>query len=302
MKVPITFVIPTYNAERQLREALDSVIQWAEEVIIVDSLSSDKTVDIAQEYGLRIVQRPFVSFGDQFSWFLDHLPFKTEWVFQLSQDEVVDASLKDELVELFKTEPACQAYTVRWRFWFMGRPTHLVSSITRLMRLGACRYTSNASNEQVLVNGKLGDLNGILEHKDSLNLHEWNDKHNVYSTMEAIGLVKGTGLATTPKLFGTRVERRMFIKNLFFKVPFRYQILFLYFYLVKGMWRDGKLGWIYAYLRAEVYRMWEYKALEIKLTGVIPEYRKPVKKVFDPRVLNSPLQRQLLPETLNALA
>ncbi|GAH72771.1 unnamed protein product, partial [marine sediment metagenome] len=110
---------------------------------------------------------------------------------------------------------------------------------------------------------------------------------------EAIMMVKGSALAATPRFFGSSLERRMFFMKIFFKVPFRYQIQWLHEVFGRGAWRDGRNGLTWARLRIEVRRMRELKAKEMRLTGAIPQLPKAPAGDFNPRVLNSPLQKQL---------
>jgi hypothetical protein len=81
---------------------------------------------------------------------------------------------------------------------------------------------------------------------------------------------EGRALALPPRFFGSALERRMWLKRNFWKVPGRYGILFLYHLLVVGAWRAGRVGWVWARLRTEVYRMWEYKRLEMEILGQVP--------------------------------
>jgi len=301
-KLPITVLIPTLNADLHLKEALESILDIAEDVFILDSRSTDKTVDIALKYNIKICQKAFTTYGDHFQWFVKNMPIKTPWVFFMAQDERFSDSLKESLRELFIKEPEAEAYSVRWRLWFMGKPLHAEGRVVRLLRNNHFDISDVICNEQFVVHGEIRALNGILEHKDSIDLHVWNEKQNLYSTMEAIAICRNAGrFSCSPKFFGTPLERRMWLKKVFFVLPFRYQLIFWYSYLLKGAWRDGKRGWCWAHLRSEVYRIWELKAMEMKITGRIPEIPKAPHGDFDERVLRSDLQMQVLPETVNIL-
>ena len=291
--LPITVIMLTLNEEFHLPGAIENVRDWAEDIFIVDSCSTDRTVDIALENGVGIVQRPFTNFGDQWNFALGNLPLKTPWTFKLDPDERLTPELKDEIRELLKSEPECSGYSMDRRLWFMGKPLHVLAPVLRLWRTGKCRFSDVIVNEHPLIDGPVGKLKGILEHFDSPDLNHWYDKQNRYSTMEAIAMVKGSALAATPRFFGSTLERRMFFKKIFFKVPFRYQIQWLHEVFGRGAWRDGRIGLAWARLRVEVRRMRALKAKEMRLTGVIPQVPKVPAGDFDPRVLNSPLQKQL---------
>ncbi len=291
--LPITVIILSLNEEFHLPAAIENVRDWAEDIFIVDSCSTDRTVDIALENGVGIVQRPFTSFGGQWNFALENLPLKTPWTFKLDPDERLTPELKDEIRELLKSEPECSGYSMDRRLWFMGKPLHVLVPILRLWRTGKCRFSDVIVNEHPLIDGPVGKLKGILEHYDSPDLKHWYDKQDRYSTMEAIAMVKGSALAATPRFFGSTLERRMFFKKMFFKVPFRYQLQWLHEVFGRGAWRDGGIGLTWARLRVEVRRMRELKAKEMRLTGVIPQLPKAPAGDFDPRVLDSPLQKKL---------
>lgn len=283
-KLPITVIMLTLNEERHLPEAIGNIKGWVEEVFIVDSCSTDRTVDIALEHEVHVIQRPFTNFGEQWNFALEHMPTNTAWVLKLDPDERLTDELKGEIEVAIQSPNSCDGYAFPRRIWFMGKPLHVYADILRLWKTGKCRFSDVLVNEHPLIDGKVGRLKGILEHLDSPNLHHWAEKQNHYTTLEAISAVRGDQLAATPRLFGNSLERRMFLKKFFFKVPFRYQIAMLHELFYRGAWRDGKAGLIWARLRVEVMRMCELKAIEMRTTGKIPEIPKAPCGDFDPRV------------------
>lgn len=296
-KLPVTVLIPTLNAGGHLTELLDSIGDAVSDIQILDSRSTDSTVDIALERGITIVQRAFTTHGDHFQWMVSNMPVKTDWVFLLAQDERFTPSLLDALRHLFSGILNLNGYTVRWRLWFMGKSLHVIIDNLRLMRMGHFRIADVICNEQILVDGPVGNLDGILEHKDTLTLHEWYEKQNLYTTMEAIAHMRGRGeFAVKPSFFKGRLARRMMIKKIFFSIPFRYLLVLIYNYFFVGAWRDGKVGFIWARLRSEVYRMREYKITEMNWSGLIPEIPKARHGDFDPRIMATTLQQNLLPD------
>lgn len=301
-KLPLSVMIPTLNAEGHLTELLDSIEPYVEDIFIVDSFSIDKTVDIALERGIKIVQRHYVTSSDQFQWMLDTLPVRTEWIFFMAQDERFSTSLVENLRELFlKGIPSgVDGYTVRWRLWFMGYPLHAISDNLRLFRRGTCKISQVACNEHFMVLGTVGHLKGVLEHKDTLNLHEWYEKQNLWTTREAIQRVRPPSDDELPKLFGTRRQRKAFFKQFLIHMPLGETVFFWYYFLKFGAWRDGRAGWVWASLRVWVHHVTTLKEREMHRYGIpkrIPEGRH---GGFDKRILASDLQRQLLPETVES--
>lgn len=300
MKLPITVLIPTLNAEGHLTELFDSIEPFVSDVFVVDSMSVDKTVDICLDRGIKVLQRHYINSSDQFQWMLDALPIKTPWVFFMAQDERFSDSLVNAMQTLFATEipDHIGGYTVKWRLWFMGQPLHAMSPNLRIFRHGRCRVTQVACNEHFGVKGIVGHLAGVLEHKDTLNFHEWYEKQNLWTTREAIQRVKPPSNDELPKFFGTGRQRKAFIKQFLIHMPLGESILFWYYFLKFGAWRDGRAGWTWASLRVWVHHVTTLKEIEMRKYGLpkkIPEGRH---GTFDPRILASELQKTLLPETI----
>ena len=127
-KLPVTVIMLTLNEEYNLPGAIESAKDWAEDIFVLDSLSTDKTVDIALEHDVHIVQRPFTNFGDQWNFALERLPIKTPWTFKVDPDERVTPQLVDEMRELLEGKPSCCGYVIDRRLWFMGKPLHVLSA------------------------------------------------------------------------------------------------------------------------------------------------------------------------------
>ena len=180
----------------------------------------------------------------------------------------------------------------------MGRPLHVKQDVVRLWQAGKCRFSDTIVNEQPLIPGKIGRLTHVLEHRDSPDLHHWYEKQNRYSTMEAIMRYRGDAMAAQARLFGTSLERSMLLRKMFYKMPFRYLLLYFYHLIWKGAWRDGKTGCAWAKLRTEVYRMCELKLKEMQQTSHIPEVPRAAHGGYDPRILASSLQQELVPDSL----
>jgi len=293
----VTVVILTFNEERNLPAALDSVTGWAKEVFVVDSFSTDRTVDIALERkseGLHVVQHHFENYSAQWNWALQNLPISTAWTMKLDADERVTPELALNIIKAINSESNNNGYFILRRLWFMGYPLHVKQDVLRLWRTGTCCFSDVIVNEHPIVKGKIGRLEGLLEHRDSLNLHHWWNKQNRYTTMLAIQKCRGDKLSTEPRLFGTKLERRMFVIKIFFRIPFRYRLQWLYEMFIRGAWRDGRIGLIWARLRVESRRMREFKLKEIQMTGRIPEMPKEPRGKPCLHILDSSLNESVL--------
>jgi glycosyltransferase involved in cell wall biosynthesis len=273
------------NEAHNMKATLENLRDWAQEVFLVDSYSRDDTVDVALEYGVHVVQRRFRSFGDQWNFALQRLPITAPWTMKLDPDERLSPGLKDEIPSVV-ARGAHDAYMVKRRLFFMGRPLPVRQQLLRLWRTGRARMSDVIVNEHVIVDGTVGLLENELEHHDSPDLEHWLEKQNRYTTAEAVAAYRGLSLAAAPRLLGTSLERRMWLKNHFYRVPFRYTLFFLYHYLWLGAWRAGWPGYAWARLRADVMRLIEYKRREMEITGRIPEPR-----VYGPGVPDARVQQ-----------
>ena len=264
--VPVAVVMITLNEAHNMEAVFENLKGWAQEIFIVDSFSSDDTVDIALRYGAHVVQRRFRGFGDQWNFALEHLPIKASWTMKLDPDERLSDQLKATIEKAIKAEEF-DGLEMERRLWFMGKPLPIRQRLLRVWHTGTCRFSDVQVNEHPLVTGRVGFVAGVLEHHDSPNLHHWYDKQNRYSTAEALSAYEGAALAEKPDLMGTSLQRRMWFKRAMRHLPILPLLVFAYCYLVQGAWRAGRIGWIWSSLRANVYRMRALKLLEMRMNG-----------------------------------
>lgn len=282
-RAPVAVVMIALNEAHNMDAVLQGLKEWAQEVFLVDSYSTDGTVDIALRHGVHVVQRRFRDFGDQWNFALRELPITAPWTMKLDPDERLTARLKQAIAQAI-AEGQADGLSMYRRLWFMSRPLPAGQDLMRVWRTGRCRFTDVAVNEHPIVTGVLKHVGGDLEHHDSPDLHHWLEKQNRYTTAEAVASYGAKKLADKPRLFGTPLQRRMWVKRHFMKLPFRYLALFLYHYLVLGAWRTGWVGYAWSRLRTDVYRLWEYKLQEMRLTGRLPVQRPAGPGRPDPRV------------------
>jgi hypothetical protein len=243
---------------------------------------------------VHVVQRQFTNYGEQWNWAIDRLPIKTPWVLKLDADERLSPELKREIELVLSNGSLESAFVIPVRLWFSGKRLHPCVRPVRLWRNGKARFSDVAVNEHLLVNGTTGGLHSCIEHKDSPDLHCWYDKQNRYTTMEAIMRVRGDALTVSPRLLGSALERRMWLKKIFWRIPFRYQVQWFYEAVVRGAIWDGSVGRDWIHLRIECMRAIELKVKEMKSTGRVPQMPKGRSGSYDPRVLESPLQKLVM--------
>lgn len=281
--VPVAVVMIALNEAHNMDPVLENLRGWAQEVFLVDSYSADDTVDIALRHGVHVVQRRFGGFGDQWNFALRELPITAPWTMKLDPDERISDQLKRSIEDAIVRDDA-DGLSLERRLWFMGRPLPIRHALVRVWRTGRCTFTDVKVNEHPIVEGRIQHVAGDLEHHDSPDLEHWLDKQNKYTTAEAVAAFQGQRLAAEPRLLGNALQRRMWIKKHYMRFPFRYVAMFLYHYLVMGAWRAGWVGYAWSRLRCDVYRLWEYKLREIRITGRLPLKRPNGPGVPDPRV------------------
>ena len=277
---PIAVVMISLNEAHNMEAILENLAGFAQEVFLVDSYSSDETIDIALRHGVKVTQRPFRGFGDQWNFAVRDLPITAPWTMKVDPDERLTDDLKASITAFIAADQH-DVGLVRRRLWFMGRPLPIRQTILRLWRTGACRFSDVLVNEHPIVSGRTLRLAGDL---DSPNLYHWFEKQNLYTTAEALSAWRGDPLSARPRLTGTALERRMWVKRLTHRSAFAPPLIFFYSLLVQGAWRAGSAGVIWALLRADVFRWLQYKRRELELTGTAYQPAPPKTGKPDPRV------------------
>ena len=267
--VPIAVVMISLNEGHNLKDVCENLAGWAQEVFLVDSYSKDDTIDIALNYGINTVQRGFRGFGDQWNFALNELPIKSPWVMKLDPDERLTEELKNNISQMINNNQY-DAFCIKRRLWFMGKQMPVYQKLIRIWRNGSCRFSNVLVNEHPIIEGIVKYVVGDLEHHDSPNLDHWLEKQNRYTTSEAISAYQKKPLSDKEILFGTSIQRRMWLKKNYYKFPFRYFLLFLYHFLYQGAYRAGREGYIWSRLRTDVMRLVDYKYTEMKITNKIP--------------------------------
>jgi glycosyltransferase involved in cell wall biosynthesis len=263
--------ILTYNEEIDIAACIESAM-LSDDIIVVDSYSSDRTIEIARSYPVRIFQHPFESHGRQRTWMLESIPPKNEWVYILEADERMTPELFAECEQAIK-HPDYIGYYVAERVMFMNRwirrSTQYPRYQMRLFRHGKVWFTDYGHTEREVCNGQTSFLKETYPHYTcSKGLSRWIEKHNRYSTDEAketlLQLETGT-LSWRNLFFGkSEVERRRALKDLSLRLPARPLLRFFYMYFILGGCLDGQAGFAWCTLQAFYEYLILLKVWEIK--------------------------------------
>lgn len=252
----ISIVILTHNEELDIAACIESAMV-SDDVTVVDSFSCDRTLDIANQYPVRVVQHAFESHGKQRTWMLETIPTKYDWVYILEADERMTPELFQECITAIQTNTHC-GYYVAERVMFMGRwirhSTQYPRYQLRLLKPGQVWFTDYGHAEREVYTGTVGFLQSTYPHYTcSKGFSRWLDKHNRYSTDEAQEMVRQLSnrrIDWKAIVFApTEVQRRQALKQLAFYLPCRPLLRFLYMYFGLGGCLDGKAGFSWCVLQ-----------------------------------------------------
>ncbi|MCC5877857.1 MAG: glycosyltransferase family 2 protein [Candidatus Sumerlaeia bacterium] len=270
-KAPVSVLIPTLNEIANIRSCIESV-SFADEVVIVDSRSTDGTIEEARRLGAKVVQFDWNGqFPKKKNWALENIQWENDWILILDADERITPRLARE-IERIVTTSTRKGYYINRRFMFMGKWLrhcgYYPSWNLRLLRKGAGRYerledlgdTGSGDNEVhehvVLDVGESNSTVGWCKH-DMLHyaypdIATWVEKHNRYSNWEAALLRRGSkrGESIDARISGNPLQSKRWIKKMAGHLPFRPTLRFIYHYIIKSGWRDGYTGLVFCRLLA----------------------------------------------------
>ena len=267
----VSVLILTLDEEINLPRCLQS-LTWCDDVVILDSFSSDGTEAIAAEYHARFVQRKFDDYARQRNYGLNDIQYKHPWLLMVDADEAVSPELVEEINTKLKeiSDDVC-LYRMRRKDFFMNRWIKNSSGYPtwfgRLAKVGYVKV-ERAINEEYHTDGKIGYLNHhLLHYPFNKGFHAWLEKHNRYSTMEA----EATKFKTDSKpgfkeLFQSDpVERRKAIKSFVYALPGRPALMFLALYIYRRGFLDGSAGLTFCLLKSFYEYMIVCKIKEVAL-------------------------------------
>lgn len=264
----LTVIIMTKNEENNLRKCMESFRGVAKRFVVVDSYSTDSTVKLAKELGADVYENPWVNYATQFNWALANTDITTEWTMRMDADEELMPELAEEIEErLCKVPAEVTGIELKRRIYFLGRfiahggiyPTWVL----RIFRTGKGECEQTLMDEHILLKeGKTQQFACDFIDNNTKDIAWWIQKHNWYSDREIVDyLEKQKQLEENdvirPRLFGSQAERKRWIKYMFYyKTPLmrRAHWYFIYRYIIRLGFLDGKPGLIYHFLQGYWYR------------------------------------------------
>lgn len=264
----LTALILTFNEEKHIERCITSIKKVTNNIIVVDSFSTDRTVEIAKQLGAMVYcNQWYNSYAKQFNWGLENCDIRTPWVFRIDADEYVTEELAVELstqipnlnngITGIYLKREIKFFDKKIRFGGKGSEYHL-----KVFKHGAGYCEQRWMDEHIkLKSGVSIKISSSIIDDNKNNLSWWTLKHNGYAIREAVDLLNilynfSTNNEIHPNLFGKQEEKKRFFKVVYAKLPIfvRPFLYFIYRYFYKAGFLDGKRGLIYCFLQAFWYR------------------------------------------------
>ena len=276
----ISVIVLTFNSEDVIADTLAAAAQVSDDLHVVDSFSTDRTVEIARAAGATVVQRPFANYSDQRNWAMANLPSHHPWQLHLDADEILSAALIAEIKNLDGHWPdGIDGFFIPRLTRFLGRdlwhggyfPTYHM----RLFRKGCAEAEDRKYDQHFVLKGRGRELSGHLIDDHRMTIGEWTQRHNRWADLEAEDVMQsGSGVTIRADARGNPIERARARKVSYYRKPIflRAFMLFSYRFFFRGGFRDGLPGLIYCFLQSGWSRfLVDAKIYERKLKARAPK-------------------------------
>ncbi len=283
--MPVSVLILTLNEEINLSRCLESVA-WSNDIVVFDSFSTDRTVEIAKAAGTRVVQRKFDNYAAQRNAALCEVEYKNQWVLMVDADECWPKEIYEEIKTAIESDKRNEfaVYHFRRKDMFMGKWLKRSSGYPtwsgRLVRLGHVSVERKI-NEEYQTDGKKGYLKShFIHYPFHRGIDYWFERHDRYSSMEAEVFMEEVqrNLRFKDLLSSDPIIRRKFLKQLAYRLPCRPLIAFCYLYFLKCGFLDGLAGFTYCRLRAIYEYMIDLKVKELRQQQKVTNIKRAVAK------------------------
>lgn len=273
VRLPITVIIPVRNEENNLPRMLPLLSDF-DEVIVVDSQSTDRTAEIVAEFGYKLVNfRWNGQFPKKRNWTLRNVDIKNEWVFFVDADEYMTPEFLTGLKKEFENTGANVGYWIQYNNFFLGKKLTHGCSIRKLAlfkkssgeyeKIDASDddknwgYSGLELHEHPILNGRIGHIKGRIDHKENRGLEAYIKKHNEFSSWEAMRFLKRDKNAKN-------ASYRQKIKYMLLDSWLLSRLYYFYIYYFRLGFLDGKEGYIYAQLKKQYFFNIKSKIEEIR--------------------------------------
>jgi glycosyltransferase involved in cell wall biosynthesis len=295
----LAVIILTLNEERHVARALTSVAGVASELFVVDSFSTDRTVEVAKAHGATVVQHPFVNHATQFQWALDNLPITASWIMRLDADELIESDLANRLRDELPALPDdVVGITLKLKVIFQNRwirhGGRYPLLLLRIWRRGHGRMNKRWMDEHMVVwGGRMVTFEGGIADHNLKDLTFFTNKHNMYATREAIEVInqrrhlfpRDTDSSDHGKSSVQTALKLLVKEKIYNRIPYLVSApsYFLYRLVFRLGFLDGKEGILYHYLQGLWYRL---------LVGAkVDELERALAGIEDPAAIRAEIRR-----------
>ena len=274
----LTVIILTFNEKLHIERCISNLLKITNQIYIIDSFSTDETVQIAERLGAKVVQNKWINYAKQFNFGIESNPFTSDWVMRMDADEYITDELALEInIKLAQTSASISGIYIKRRVFFLNKwikyGGYYPIWLLRIWRKdqGICEESWMDEHIKLFGGDTVQFQSDLVDHNLN-NITWWTQKHNNYATREAIDLLNiehnfNKGLVVKPNLWGSQEERKRYLKVLYSKLPLftRPFLYFFYRYFLKFGFLDGKSGLIWHFLQGFWYRfLVDLKVLEAK--------------------------------------
>lgn len=260
----MTAIILTKNEEANIERCINSIKGWVSRIVVVDSGSKDRTIELAEALGAEIYRHePFIDYAKQFNWAIDNTNINTTWVFRFDADECVPPELKEEIIEQCQLhrDDDVTGFMMRYKIFFLGKflkhgGAYPFLKIT-IFKYGKGRFEDRSMGEHIVLSeGRCLDLKKDCEHFDFKSLNAFIDKHNWYATREVADYFAVRSSREIAVLDGQPEKAKRLRDGIYYRLPryFRAKLYYWFKFYFKLGFLDGEAGRIWAFLQAYFYR------------------------------------------------
>lgn len=274
----ISFIILTFNEEKHIQRCIESILPLTDSIYIIDSFSTDNTVEIATSLGAKVLQNKWVNYAVQFNWGIETCKIDTPWIMRMDADEFLTPELRDEMISVLPSlSQDTTGVILNYRHYFWGKwikhGTRYPIPLLRIWRTGKGVIENKWMDERVVLSeGITHKLKSDFIHDDLNDLSFFITKHNGYATREAIDLLNKEYNFRSVDIDESDNKNKqhfnLYLKNKFYSNSFLFLRVFIYFiyrYIFRLGFLDGLPGLVYHFLQGFWYRflvdakIWEIK-------------------------------------------
>lgn len=284
--VPVSLIILTFNEEKNIKACLESALDFAEEIFVVDSGSTDATLDFLKNYPVKVFHHPFENYSKQRNWAFEHIPISCEWILNMDADHRLTEAFKSDVQELFAQgiDPQINGILASRKTIFMDKwikhGGHYPTYHAVLFRKGKGKCEDKVYDQHFKVEGDTLIIKGDIIDLITDSLSTFTQRHNHWSNLEALELFQekthAEGTIKASLKGKNPIAKRRYLKNIYERMPL-FVRPFLYFvvrYFFRLGFLDGKSGLIFHFLQcfwfrflidAKIYELQKQKGLRSKI-------------------------------------